>query len=282
MMGSQAVTSHPVQPGVGPLARWWRIARDPAVPLARNPLFMMSVAATLLCGAMLWGVSAYAQTLPLVTVTGNTYSVPVQTLIVLTALTFIPAALMLMTSFTRILIVFSLLRQALGLTTMPPNLVLVGLAVFLTIFIMKPSVLDPIYEKAYIPYTQKKLSFEAAVAEGAKPLRAFMLKQTRQDDLALFAKLHGRPIQTRDDIPMTVLIPAFAISEIKTGFIIGFMIFLPFLAIDFAVASILTSLGMVMVSPVMFSLPLKLLIFVMADGWGILAASLVESYMVGG
>lgn len=282
MMDSQAVTRRPVQPRVGPLVRWWRIARDPAVPLARNPLFMMSVAAMLVCGVMLWGVSAYAQTLPLVTVTGNTYSVPVQTLIVLTALTFIPAALMLMTSFTRILIVFSLLRQALGLTTMPPNLVLVGLAVFLTIFIMKPSVLDPIYEKAYIPYTQKKLSFEAAVAEGAKPLRAFMLKQTRQDDLALFAKLHGRPIQTRDDIPMTVLIPAFAISEIKTGFIIGFMIFLPFLAIDFAVASILTSLGMVMVSPVMFSLPLKLLIFVMADGWGILAASLVESYMVGG
>lgn len=282
MMGSEPTTNHSVSPGIGFLIRWWRIARDPAVPLARNPLFMMSLAVTLLGSTMLWGVSAYAQTLPLVTVTGNTYSVPVQTLIVLTALTFIPAALMLMTSFTRILIVFSLLRQALGLTTMPPNLVLVGLAVFLTIFIMKPGVLDPIYEKAYIPYTQKKLSFEAAVAEGAKPLRAFMLKQTRQDDLALFAKLHGRPIQTREDIPMTVLIPAFAISEIKTGFIIGFMIFLPFLAIDFAVASILTSLGMVMVSPVMFSLPLKLLIFVMADGWGILAASLVESYMVGG
>jgi flagellar biosynthetic protein FliP len=275
--GDQTLTRHDAR-----LTRWWRIARDPHVPLARNPLFVMSVVASLVCGALLWGASAYAQSLPLVTVTGNTYSVPVQTLIVLTALTFIPAVLMLMTSFTRILIVFSLLRQALGLTTMPPNLVLVGLAIFLTIFIMKPTVLDPIYDKAYIPYTQKKLSFEAAVAEGAKPLRAFMLKQTRQDDLALFAKLHGRPIQTREDIPMTVLIPAFAISEIKTGFIIGFMIFLPFLAIDFAVASILTSLGMVMVSPVMFSLPLKLLIFVMADGWGILAASLVESYMVGG
>jgi len=275
--GDQTLTRHDAR-----LTRWWRIARDPHVPLARNPLFMMSVLASLVCGALLWGASAYAQSLPLVTVTGNTYSVPVQTLIVLTALTFIPAVLMLMTSFTRILIVFSLVRQALGLTTMPPNLVLVGLAIFLTIFIMKPTVLDPIYDKAYIPYTQKKLSFEAAVAEGAKPLRAFMLKQTRQDDLALFAKLHGRPIQTREDIPMTVLIPAFAISEIKTGFIIGFMIFLPFLAIDFAVASILTSLGMVMVSPVMFSLPLKLLIFVMADGWGILAASLVESYMVGG
>lgn len=227
-------------------------------------------------------VSAYAQNLPLVTVTGNTYSVPVQTIIVLTALTFLPAALMLMTSFTRILIVFALLRQALGLTTMPPNLVLVGLSVFLTIFIMKPTVFDPIYDKAYVPYTQKKMSFEKAVEEGSKPLKAFMLKQTRQDDLALFAKLHGKPIASREEVPMSVLIPAFAISEIKTGFIIGFMIFLPFLAIDFAVASILTSLGMVMVSPMMFSLPLKLLIFVMADGWGILAASLVESYLGGG
>lgn len=233
-------------------------------------------------GALTLGATAYAQSLPLVTVSGNTYSVPVQTVIVLTALTFLPAVLMLMTSFTRILIVFALLRQALGLTTMPPNLVLVGLALFLTLFIMKPGVLDPIYDKAYVPYTQKKISFDQAIEIGSKPLKTFMLKQTRQDDLALFAKLYGEPIQTREDIPMSVLIPAFAISEIKTGFIIGFMIFLPFIAIDFAVASILTSLGMVMVSPMMFSLPLKLLIFVMADGWGILAASLVESFRMGG
>jgi flagellar biosynthesis protein FliP len=248
----------------------------------KNRFLLICFLISITSGVMLFGATAYAQSLPLITQTGNTYSVPVQTLIVLTALTFIPAVLMLMTSFTRILIVFALLRQALGLTTMPPNLVLVGLSIFLTIFIMKPGVLDPIYDNAYIPYTQKKLSFDQAVAEGTKPLKAFMLKQTRQDDLALFAKLHGKPIQTREDVPMVVLIPAFAISEIKTGFIIGFMIFLPFLAIDFAVASILTSLGMVMVSPMMFSLPLKLLIFVMADGWGLLAASLVESYMVGG
>jgi flagellar biosynthesis protein FliP len=248
----------------------------------KNRFLLICFLISVTSGVMLFGATAYAQSLPLITQTGNTYSVPVQTLIVLTALTFIPAVLMLMTSFTRILIVFALLRQALGLTTMPPNLVLVGLSIFLTIFIMKPGVLDPIYDNAYIPYTQKKLSFDQAVAEGTKPLKAFMLKQTRQDDLALFAKLHGKPIQTREDVPMVVLIPAFAISEIKTGFIIGFMIFLPFLAIDFAVASILTSLGMVMVSPMMFSLPLKLLIFVMADGWGLLAASLVESYMVGG
>ncbi len=228
-------------------------------------------------GLMGGSAIAVAQTLPLVSVQGNTYSVPVQTLIVLTALSFIPAALMLMTSFTRILIVFSLLRQALGLTTMPPNLVLVGLSLFLTLFIMKP-VFDQIYDQAYVPYTQKKLNFDQAIEVGSKPLKAFMLRNTREDDLALFARMHGKPIETREQVPMTVLIPAFAISEIKTGFIVGFMIFLPFLAIDFAVASILTSLGMVMVSPMMFSLPLKLLIFVMADGWGLLAASLVQSY----
>jgi flagellar biosynthetic protein FliP len=233
---------------------------------------------SLLAGGLLGGSAiAVAQTLPLVSVQGNTYSVPVQTLIVLTALSFIPAALMLMTSFTRILIVFSLLRQALGLTTMPPNLVLVGLSLFLTLFIMKP-VFDQIYDQAYVPYTQKKLNFDQAIEVGSKPLKAFMLRNTREDDLALFARMHGKPIETREQVPMTVLIPAFAISEIKTGFIVGFMIFLPFLAIDFAVASILTSLGMVMVSPMMFSLPLKLLIFVMADGWGLLAASLVQSY----
>ncbi|MFZ9997493.1 MAG: flagellar type III secretion system pore protein FliP [Burkholderiaceae bacterium] len=231
----------------------------------------------LAAGLMGGSAIAVAQTLPLVSVQGNTYSVPVQTLIVLTALSFIPAALMLMTSFTRILIVFSLLRQALGLTTMPPNLVLVGLSLFLTLFIMKP-VFDQIYDQAYVPYTQKRLSFEQAVDVGSKPLKAFMLRNTREDDLALFARMHGKPIETREQVPMTVLIPAFAISEIKTGFIVGFMIFLPFLAIDFDVASILTSLGMVMVSPMMFSLPLKLLIFVMADGWGLLAASLVQSY----
>ncbi len=233
---------------------------------------------SLLAGGLLGGSAiAVAQTLPLVSVQGNTYSVPVQTLIVLTAMSFIPAALMLMTSFTRILIVFSLLRQALGLTTMPPNLVLVGLSLFLTLFIMKP-VFDQIYDQAYVPYTQKKLNFDQAIEVGSKPLKAFMLRNTREDDLALFARMHGKPIETREQVPMTVLIPAFAISEIKTGFIVGFMIFLPFLAIDFAVASILTSLGMVMVSPMMFSLPLKLLIFVMADGWGLLAASLVQSY----
>jgi flagellar biosynthetic protein FliP len=226
---------------------------------------------------------ALAQALPMVTTSGGkggtVYSIPVQTVIALTALSFLPAALMLMTSFTRILIVFSLLRQALGLQSMPPNMVLIGLSFFLTLFIMNP-VFEPIYKDAYLPYTQGKMSFDKAVEEGTKPIKAFMLKQTRQDDLNVFAKLYNKPIASKEDVPMTVLIPAFAISEIKTGFLIGFMIYLPFIAIDFAVASILTSLGMVMISPMMFSLPLKLVIFALADGWALLAASLVESYKV--
>lgn len=223
----------------------------------------------------------WAQTLPLVTTKGTgantTYSVPVETLLALTALSFLPAALILLTSFTRILIVFSLLRQALGLTTMPPNIVLIGLSFFLTLFIMNP-VFENIYQKAYQPYTAGKMNFSQAVDVGSVPLKEFMLKQTRREDLNLFAKMYGKPIDDRENVPMTVLIPAFAISEIKTGFLIGFVIYLPFLAIDFAVASILTSLGMVMVSPMMFSLPLKLIVFALADGWTLLSLSLVQSY----
>ncbi|NCA08872.1 MAG: flagellar biosynthetic protein FliP, partial [Burkholderiaceae bacterium] len=164
-----------------------------------------------------------------------------------------------------------------GLTTMPPNIVLIGLSFFLTLFIMNP-VFESIYQKAYQPYTAGKINFAQAVDIGSVPLKEFMLKQTRRDDLNLFAKMYGKPIDNREDVPMTVLIPAFAISEIKTGFLIGFVIYLPFLAIDFAVASILTSLGMVMVSPMMFSLPLKLIVFALADGWTLLSLSLVQSY----
>jgi flagellar biosynthetic protein FliP len=244
----------------------------------RKGLWLLGISLLLLgSGAVL------AQSLPLVTSAavkgGTNYSVPVQTVIALTALSFLPAALMLMTSFTRILIVFSLLRQALGLQSMPPNMVLIGLSFFLTLFIMNP-VFEKIYTEAYVPYTQQKITFQKAIEVGAKPLKSFMIKQTRQEDLRLFAKLYDKPIVDEADVPMTVLIPAFAISEIKTGFLIGFMIYLPFIAIDFAVASILTSLGMVMISPMMFSLPLKLVIFALADGWALLAASLIESYRV--
>jgi flagellar biosynthetic protein FliP len=227
-------------------------------------------------------IMVWSQTLPLVTAKqvggGTSYAVPVETVLALTALSFLPAALILMTSFTRILIVFSLLRQALGLTTMPPNIVLIGLSLFLTLFIMNP-VFDSMYKNAYQPYSVGKMAFPQAIEIGSKPLKEFMLKQTRKDDLNLFVKLYGKEIEAREDVPFTVLIPAFAISEIKTGFLIGFIIFLPFLVIDFAVASILTSLGMVMVSPVMFSLPLKLIVFSLADGWALLSTSLVQSYI---
>jgi flagellar biosynthetic protein FliP len=160
---------------------------------------------------------------------------------------------------------------------MPPNVVLIGLSLFMTLFVMNP-VLEPVYKDAYLPLSKGQITLDQAVEKGAIPIKNFMLKQTRQDDLNMFAKLHGKPIETRADVPMTVLIPAFAISEIKTGFLIGFLIYLPFIAIDFAVASILTSLGMVMVSPMMFSLPLKLVIFALADGWTLLAGSLVASF----
>ena len=234
------------------------------------------------CVLMLGTVGlAQAQNIPLITASGSkagtVYAVPVQTLLILTALSFLPAALMLMTSFTRILIVFSLLRQALGLQGMPPNIVLIGLSFLLTLFVMNP-VLEPIYQDAYLPLSRGELALDQAVDKASVPLKTFMLKQTRQDDLNMFAKLYNKPIATRADVPMTVLIPAFAISEIKTGFLIGFLIYMPFIAIDFAVASILTSLGMVMVSPMMLSLPLKLVLFALADGWTLLAGSLVASF----
>lgn len=205
------------------------------------------------------------------------YSVPVQTVILLTALSFLPAMLMLMTSFTRILIVLSLLRQAMGLVTTPPNAVLVGLALFITAAIMAP-VTDKVYADAWQPYVAGRINFEQAIDRGVEPMKAFMLRQTRADDLNLFVKLSGKSYARPEDVPLTAVIPAFAISEIRTAFLIGFVIYLPFLAIDFAVASILTALGMVMVSPITFALPLKLIVFVLADGWAMLIGGLVDSF----
>jgi flagellar biosynthetic protein FliP len=205
------------------------------------------------------------------------YSVPVQTVILLTALSFLPAMLMLMTSFTRILIVLSLLRQAMGLVTTPPNAVLVGLALFVTAAVMAP-VAEKVYVDAWQPYVAGRINVEQAIDRGVAPLKSFMLRQTRADDLNLFVRLSGKNYGSPEEVPMTAVIPAFAISEIRTAFLIGFVIYLPFLAIDFAVASILTALGMVMVSPITFSLPLKLIVFVLADGWAMLIGGLVVSF----
>lgn len=208
----------------------------------------------------------------------QTYTLSIQTLLTLTALTFLPAALLMMTGFTRIIIVLSLLRHALGTQTSPPNQVLVGLALFLTFFVMSP-VLDRVYDEAYQPLSENRITFVQAVERGAVPLRAFMLKQTRESDIGLFARIAKLPeLASANDVPMRVLIPAFVTSELKTAFQIGFIIFIPFLIIDMVVASVLMSMGMMMMSPVMVSLPFKLMLFVLVDGWHLMLGSLVMSF----
>ncbi|WP_395669246.1 flagellar type III secretion system pore protein FliP [Rhodoferax sp.] len=210
---------------------------------------------------------------------GTSYSVPIQTLLFFTALSFLPAVLLMMTGFTRIVIVLSLLRQALGTQSSPPNQVIVGLSLFLTLFIMGPT-LDKVYQDAYLPYTTNAITFDQALQRGEAPMRSFMSKQTRQSDFALFAKLAKLPPQTTvETAPMRVLVPAFVISELKSAFQIGFMIFIPFLVIDIVVASILMSLGMMMLSPVLVALPFKLMLFVLADGWNLLVGSLAASFV---
>ena len=210
---------------------------------------------------------------------GTSYSVPIQTLLFFTALSFLPAVLLLMTGFTRIVIVLSLMRQALGTQAAPPNQVVVGLSLFLTFFVMSPT-LDQVYEKAYKPYAANQIDFNKALEQGEAPMRAFMLKQTRQSDLQLFSKLAKLPeAQTQPEtVPFRVLVPAFVTSELKSAFQIGFMIFIPFLIIDMVVASVLMSLGMMMLSPVLVALPFKLMLFVLADGWNLLLGSLAASF----
>jgi flagellar biosynthesis protein FliP len=209
---------------------------------------------------------------------GTTYTVTIQAFLLLTAITFLPAALLMMTAFTRIIIVLALLRQALGTVQAPPNQALIGLALFLTFFVMAP-VFDRIYSDAYQPYAEQKIEFPQALERAALPLREFMLRQTRETDLALFIEISGAgQVQGPDEVPMKTLVPAFVISELKTAFQIGFIIFIPFLIIDMVVASVLMSMGMVMLSPVIVSLPFKLMLFVLVDGWNLLVASLVGSF----
>ncbi len=212
--------------------------------------------------------------------TSQSFSVPIQTLLFFTALSFLPAVLLMMTGFTRIVIVLSLLRQALGTQSAPPNQVIVGLSLFLTFFVMGPT-LDRVYADAYLPYTKNALTFEQALEKAEVPVRSFMVKQTRQSDFSLFAKLAKlAPDVKADTAPIRVLVPAFVISELKSAFQIGFMIFIPFLVIDIVVASVLMSLGMMMLSPVLVALPFKLMLFVLADGWNLLVGSLAASFVV--
>ena len=211
---------------------------------------------------------------------GTAYSLPIQTLLFLTALSFLPAILLMMTAFTRIVIVLSLLRQALGTMQAPPNQVVVGMSLFLTFFIMAP-VLDKVYVQAYQPFAEQKMSFNEALDKGSVPLKDFMLKQTRQKDLAFFIEVSGaQKPQGPEDVSLRVLVPAFVTSELKTAFQIGFLVFIPFLIIDIVVASVLMAMGMMMVSPVIISLPFKLMLFVLVDGWTLLMGSLVQSFLV--
>jgi flagellar biosynthetic protein FliP len=206
------------------------------------------------------------------------YSVNLQILLIMTALSFIPAFVMLMTSFTRIIIVFSILRQALGLQQTPSNQLLTGMALFLTMFIMAP-VFEKVNQQALQPYLNEQLSAQDAVARAEGPIKDFMLAQTRQSDLELFMRLSKRTdIASADQAPLTILVPAFVTSELKTAFQIGFMIFIPFLIIDLVVASVLMAMGMMMLSPLIISLPFKIMLFVLVDGWALIIGTLAGSF----
>ena len=231
----------------------------------RGKILLRVLAATLL----LLSPTAFAQLPGLISQPlangGQSWSLPVQTLVLLTSLSFLPAMLLMMTSFTRII-------------SAPPNQVMLGLALFLTFFIMSP-VFDKVYQDAYLPFSQDKISLDIALDKGSQPLREFMLRQTRETDLALYAKLANQPpLAGPEAVPMRILLPAYVTSELKTAFQIGFTVFIPFLIIDLVVASVLMALGMMMVPPATISLPFKLMLFVLVDGWQLLLGSLAQSF----
>jgi flagellar biosynthetic protein FliP len=248
----------------------------------RRVSFRHAVCAVAVIGAAL-PLLASAQGLPGIVSTpgrggSQTWSLSVQTMVLLTSLSFLPALLLSMTSFTRILIVLGLLRTAIGTQSSPPNQILVGLSLFLTFFVMAP-VFDKIHDEAYKPFSENRISGQVALERGVAPLKTFMLKQTRQGDLALFATLARTPaMQGPEDVPLRILLPSFVISELKTAFQIGFTIFIPFLVIDLVVASVLMSMGMMMVPPASIALPFKLMLFVLADGWQLLIGALAQSF----
>lgn len=208
------------------------------------------------------------------------YTVTLQILVIMTALTLLPAVLMMMTSFTRIIIVFSILRQALGLQQSPSNQILIGLSLFLTLFIMGP-VFDKINETALQPYINQEIGAQTALENTARPFHSFMLAQTRESDIDLFLRIADKnDIETPQDLPFSILVPAFVTSELKTAFQIGFIIFIPFLVIDLVVASILMAMGMMMLSPLIISLPFKIMLFVLVDGWAMIIGTLAASFGV--
>lgn len=232
------------------------------------------------------GLSVAQGFLPMVNVTEDAsgateYSLTLQILLLMSALTLLPSLLIMMTSFVRIIIVLSLLRQAIGTGQTPPNQVLVGIALFLTLFIMSP-VMTEIYEEAMVPFTAGDISQEQALSRATVPVRRFMLAQTRENDLNVFMDMADVPVATPyEEVQMTVLVPAFMTSELKTAFTIGFLIYIPFVIIDLVVASVLMAMGMMMLSPMMISMPFKLMLFVLADGWLLIMQSIAASFAGG-
>lgn len=254
-------------------------AVDPRARHRRTLLFVLTGLAVLLLAS-----SVGAQVLPKITLGVEKATKPADVAVALeivflmTILTLAPSILILMTSFTRIVVVLSFLRHAMGTQTMPPNQVIVGMALFMTLFIMMPTVKN-INDNALQPYLQEKIDYKVALKNGMSPLREFMLRQCNEKDVALFVRASKSP-QPRnvDDLPNEVIIPAFVISELKTAFMIGFIIYIPFLIIDMVVASVLLSMGMMMLPPVMVSLPFKLILFVLADGWNLVVQQLIASF----
>lgn len=258
---------------------------QPNIKKGISIFFLFGLFSALLGALVFFSPSLHAQTLPLPAIASSineqgeqVWSLSIETLVLLTLITFIPAALIMMTGFTRIIIVLGLLRNAMGTGAAPPNSILIGIALFLTFFAMAP-VFDDIYEHAYLPLSHNELNLQQALERGAEPLKEFMLHQTREHDLIFYADLaHAGPFEGPEQGPLRILVPAFITSELKTAFQIGFTIFIPFLIIDLLVASVLMSLGMMMVPPVTISLPFKLMLFVLADGWHLLLGSLARSF----
>jgi len=249
--------------------------------MIRRGLYL--VLALLLVSLVMMPSMAHAQGIPLVNVTGGKsgqqYSMTLQLLGLMTVLTLLPSMLLMMTAFVRVIIVLSLLRQALGTQQTPPNTVLVGLALFLTFFIMSP-VFETIYRDAVGPYMNGRMDFDAALIKAEAPIREFMTKQTREDDIAMFMQIANRQeVRDATQVPFTTLMPAFITSEIKSAFTIGFLIYIPFVVIDLIVSSVLMSMGMMMLSPMIISMPIKLMLFVLIDGWTLLMASLSNSFV---
>jgi len=242
------------------------------------------VCAALLAAVALFPTAASAEPgLPALTVQsaaggGQTYSLTIQVLLLMTAVTMLPAILLMMTAFTRIVIVLGILRQAIGAGNTPPNQVLMGLALFLTLFVMSP-VVERINEDAYKPYAAGTIDATVAMDRAVVPLKKFMLDQTRESDIATFVRISGgKGYATPQDVPLMILVPSFVTSELKTSFLIGFLLFIPFVIIDLVVASVLMSMGMMMLSPVLISLPFKLMLFVLVDGWALVMGTLASSF----